>query len=69
MVVKAKTKKQDGTNGRVLSGYTVHMYSEGLDRHVLTVQVSTIDLEPTISTISHHEFTWSAKSTLEKQTS
>ena len=63
VVAKTKTKKQDYTNGRVLSGYAVHMYPhwannipEGLDRHVLTVQaisgLSIIDVEPTISTTS-----------------
>ena len=26
VVAKAKTKKQDNTNGRVYSGYDIHMY-------------------------------------------
>ena len=45
VVATAKAKKRDDTNGRIKSGYDIHMYPQwlnnplqGLNRHVLTVR-------------------------------
>ena len=75
VVAKTKTKKQEYTNGRVWSGYDVHMYPQraniplqSLDRCVLTVgALSGPHCQIGVLHWCHftgHEFTWSAKSTL-----
>ena len=80
VVAKAKTKKQDGTNGRVLSGYAIHMHPQGvsippqgLDRRVLTVGAVSGPHYQIRALHWHHftscRFTWLEKSTVEKHTS
>ena len=77
VVAKAKTKKQDNTNGRARSGYDVHMYPQwannplqGLDKHILTVEAISGPHYQIKALHWHHftncEFTWSAKSTPKK---
>ena len=73
VVAKAKPKKQDDTNSRVRVAMVSTCTHKGLDRHVLTVgvipgphsQIGPLHWRHFTS----RGFTWSVKSTLEKETS
>ena len=77
VVATAKAKKRDDTNGRITSGYDIHMYPQwvsnplqGLNRHVLIVR-AILGHHSQFRALnwchfSSYKFTRSAKITLEK---